>query len=165
MLKRASNDLPHRTPSKTMIFGAGAAVLGASLACLPLASPAFAQEGAKATIPDLASSEFAWLAQGVRWIDPPPGLGRGPIRQDPAHPFHGNQSGPGQVTHDIGNTKDPVLKPWAAKQMQDSNDEVLSGKRGLGFTAQGSCYPGGVPGQLLFPAEPSISSKLQRWCG
>jgi PAB1-binding protein PBP1 len=38
--------------------------------------------------------------------------------------------------------------------MQDSNDEVLSGKRGLGFTAQGSCYPGGVPGQLLFPAEP-----------
>jgi hypothetical protein len=154
MLKHASNNVPHRTLSKAMIFGPAAAVLGASLACFALASPAFAQDGAKATIPDLASNEFAWLAQGVRWIDPPPELGRGPIRQDPAHPFHGNQSGPGQVTHDIGNTKDPVLKPWAAKQMQDSNDEVLSGKRGLGFTAQGACYPGGVPGQLLFPAEP-----------
>jgi hypothetical protein len=52
MLKRASNDLPDRTLSKAMIFGTGAAVLGASLACLPdLTSPAFAQGGAKATIP------------------------------------------------------------------------------------------------------------------
>jgi hypothetical protein len=58
------------------------------------------------------------------------------------------------VTPDIGNTKDPVLKPWAAKQMQESNDEVLSGKRGLPFTAQNTCYPGGVPEQLLAPAEP-----------
>ena len=69
---------------------------------------------------------------------PPPGLGRGPIRQDPAYPFHGNRDGPGQVTPHIGYTKDPVLKPWAAKQMQESNDEVLSGKRGLPFSAQSS---------------------------
>ena len=81
MLKRASNDLPHRALSKAMMFGMAAAVLGASLACLALASPGFAQDGAKAAIPHLASSEFAWLAQGVRWLDPPPGLGRGPIRQ------------------------------------------------------------------------------------
>jgi hypothetical protein len=72
----------------------------------------------------------------------------------PAHPFHGNRDGPGQVTPHIGNTKDPVLKPWAAKQMQDSNDEVLAGKRGLPFSAQSSCYPGGVPEQLLTPAQP-----------
>jgi len=58
------------------------------------------------------------------------------------------------VLPDIGNTKDPVLKPWAAKQMQESNDEVLSGKRGLPFVAQSTCHPGGVPGQLLTPAEP-----------
>ena len=77
-----------------------------------------------------------------------------PIRQDPAYHFHSNVDGPGQVTHDIGNTKDPVLKPWAAKQMQESNDEVLSGKRGLPFVAQSTCHPGGVPGQLLTPAEP-----------
>jgi hypothetical protein len=105
-------------------------------------------------IPSLASAQFAWLALGVDWLDPPAGLGRGPIRQDPAYPFHGNRDGPGQVTPHIGNTKDPVLKPWAARQMQDSNDEVLSGKRGLPFSAQSTCYPGGVPGQLLTPAQP-----------
>ena len=47
---------------------------------------------------------------------------------------------PRQTLH-IGDTKDPVLKPWAAKQMQDSNDEVLTGKRGLPFSAQSFCYP------------------------
>src|SRR5258707_15712831 len=38
--------------------------------------------------------------------------------------------------------------------MQESNEEVLSGKRGLPFAAQSVCYPGGIPGQLLTPAEP-----------
>ncbi len=109
---------------------------------------------AKNEIPELASAEFAWLVLGVNWDDPPPGLGRGPIRQDPAHPFHGNRDGPGQVTPHIGNAKDPVLKPWAAKQMQESNEEVLSGRRGLPFAAQSACYPGGVPEQLLTPAQP-----------
>jgi hypothetical protein len=33
MLKHASNNVPHRTLSKAMIFGTAAAVLGASLAC------------------------------------------------------------------------------------------------------------------------------------
>ena len=117
---------------------------------------AFAQtpDSAKKQIPELASAEFAWLVLGVNWDDPPPGLGRGPIRQDPAHPFHGNRDGPGQVTPHLGNAKDPVLKPWAAKQMQESNEEVLSGKRALPFAAQSACYPGGVPEQLLTPAQP-----------
>ena len=91
---------------------------------------------------------------GVEWLDPPAGLGRGPVRQDPAYPYHGNRDGPGQVTPHIGDAKDPVLKPWAAKQMQASNDEVLTGKRGLPFSAQSFCYPGGVPEQLLTPAQP-----------
>ena len=47
-----------------------------------------------------------------------------------------------------------MLKPWAAAQMQASNEEVLSGKRQVPFAAQARCYPGGVPGQLLYPAEP-----------
>jgi hypothetical protein len=113
-----------------------------------------AQAPVKDQIPPLASTNSAWLALGVDWLDPPPGLGRGPIRQDPAYPFHGNRDGPGQVTPHIGNAKDPVLKPWASKQMQASNDEVLSGKRGLPFSAQSFCYPGGVPEQLLTPAQP-----------
>ncbi len=48
------------------------------------------------------------------------------------------------------NTKDPILKPWAAEQMQATNEEVLSGKRPLPFISQSRCWPGGVPGQLLF---------------
>jgi hypothetical protein len=154
MLQRASSGNPHRSLSMALLRGIAAAAVGAGVACLALAAPASAQDPAKVKIPELASSEFAWLARGVHWFDPPPGLGRGPIRQDPAYHFHSNVDGPGQVTHDIGNTKDPVLKPWAAKQMQDSNDEVLSGKRGLPFVAQSTCHPGGVPGQLLTPAEP-----------
>jgi len=113
-----------------------------------------AETAAAAKIPDLASIEFAWLALGVHWFDPPPGLGRGPIGQDPAYHYHSNVDGPGQVTPDIGDIKDPVLKAWAAKEMQESNEEVLSGRRGLPFAAQSVCYPGGVPGQLLTPAEP-----------
>jgi hypothetical protein len=142
------------------------AALGASLAAFAAgAARAQAQGPATGTIPALASAHFAWLVLGVDWLDPPPGLGRGPIRPDPAHPLHGNRDGPGQITPHIGNAKDPALKPWAAKQMQDSNDEVLSGRRGLPFSAQSTCYPGGVPEQLLTPAQPFyfIQTPRQVW--
>jgi hypothetical protein len=143
----------HRNRIAPRILISSAAALCASVA-LWAAPSAHAQTPPNDKIPDLASVSFAWLAAGVHWFDPPAELGRGPIRQDPAHHFHGNLDGPGQVTPDIGNVNDPVLKPWAAKQMQESNEEVLSGKRGLPFAAQSVCYPGGVPGQLLTPAEP-----------
>jgi hypothetical protein len=136
------------------LMSGAAAALCAGLILLATASVAAAQAAANDKIPNLASINFAWLAAGVHWFDPPAGLGRGPIKQDPAYPYHSNVDGPGQVTPDIGYTKDPVLKPWAAKEMQESNDEVLSGKRGLAFVAQSTWYPGGVPGQLLTPAEP-----------
>ena len=123
-----------------------------------------AQTPAKNGIPDLASSTFAWQAVAADWQDAPAGL-RGPIKPDPDHPFHGNLDGPGQVTLRIGNYKDPILKPWAAAQMRASNEEALSGKRGVPFAAQARCYPGGVPGQLLFPAEPFyfIQTPKQVW--
>ena len=133
---------------------ATATAICAGLALWAATLGASAQTSAVVKIPTLGSVNFAWLAAGVHWFDPPAGMGRGPIRQDPAYPFHGNLDGPGQVTPDIGFTKDPVLKPWAAKQMQESNEEVLTGKRGLPFVAQSTCHPGGVPGQLLTPAEP-----------
>ena len=152
MLKLASTIHRNRIASRIPI--ASAAALCASVALWAAAPSARAQIPANDKIPNLASVSFAWLAAGVHWFDPPAELGRGPIRQDSAHRFHGNLDGPGQVTPDIGNVKDPVLKPWAAKQMQESNEEVLTGKRGLPFAAQSVCYPGGVPGQLLTPAEP-----------
>jgi hypothetical protein len=150
MIRQASDRETGRSPCKRLLL---AAMLGAGVA-LSATVVASAQESAKPKVPMLGSVDFAWQAAGVHWFDPPPGLGRGPIRQDPAIPHHGNGDGPGQVTPDIGDTKDPVLKPWAAAQMQESNDEVLSGKRGLPFVAQATCHPGGVPGQLLTPAEP-----------
>jgi len=152
MLKLAFTVHHDRIASRILV--SSAAALCASVALWAAAPSACAQTPANDKIPNLASVSFAWLAAGVHWFDPPAELGRGPIRQDPAHYFHGNLDGPGQVTPDIGNVKDPVLKPWAAKQMQESNEEVLTGKRGLPFAAQSACYPGGVPGQLLTPAEP-----------
>src|ERR1700674_5707199 len=156
MLKLASNANRRRVPFMGLLQGAAAAAFGASVAIFAAGAPASAQAPSKeqAPIPALASIDFAWLASGVHWFDPPPGLGRGPIKQDPGYHYHSNVDGPGQVTPDIGYTKDPVLKPWAAAQMQASNEEVLSGKRGLPFVAQSTCHPGGVPGQLLTPAEP-----------
>jgi hypothetical protein len=134
--------------------------------CLGMAAvaPVSAQTPVK-DIPNLASTSFAWLS-GADWFDPPSGAGRGPIRQDPDYPYVGNVGARGrQVTVRLGNYKDPVLKPWAAKQMRESNDEVISGKRAVGFTAQSRCYPGGVPGQLLYPAEPMyfIQTPKQVW--
>jgi hypothetical protein len=132
-----------RVSFQRSLIAGGAAVL--------LAGVVLAQ--GTANVPELGSREFAWLATGADWTDPPPGNGHGPIKPDPAHPFRSNVQG-GQATLRIGDTKDPVLKPWAAKQMLASNEEALSGKRDVPFAAQARCYPGGVPGQLLYPAEP-----------
>jgi hypothetical protein len=159
MSKSTKPPCPPRGSRKPLLRLAATAALSTSLmafaATAALAQTRSEDHGpAEGKIPPLASSQFAWLVVGVDWFDPPPGMGRGPIKPDPAHPLHGNRDGPGQVTPHIGNARDPVLKPWAAKQMQESNEEVLSGKRGLPFSAQSACYPGGVPEQLLTPAQP-----------
>src|SRR5215470_6505393 len=149
---------PFTSVRRTLLSSTVIAALG--IASVAFASPASAQ----GKIPDLASSTFAWLSAGADWRDPPAGM-RGPIRHDPDYRYHGNLDGPGQVTVRLGNWKDPVLKPWAAAQMKASNEEVFSGKRQVPFAAQARCYPGGVPGQLLYPAEPFyfIQTPKQVW--
>jgi hypothetical protein len=143
---------PGRAWLKRVLLGAAAAAFGAGIA-LATSEPGSAQAAAKDKIPQLSGSDLGWISAGG-FLDPPSGAGHGPMKMDPAYPFHGNLDGPGRVTPAIAYTKDPVLKPWAAAQMQAANDEVLSGKRGLAFTAQSTCHPGGVPGQLLYPIEP-----------
>ena len=129
-------------------------VAAGGVAAVLIGGAVFAQTASsQSAIPALGSREFAFLAMGADWMDPPAASGHGPIKPDPEHPFRGNVQG-GQATLRIGNSKDPVLKPWAAKLMLDSNEEALSGKRDVPFAAQARCYPGGVPGQLLYPAEP-----------
>src|ERR1700674_5982084 len=108
-------------------------------------------------IPQFASANFGWQSNLEDWEDPPPGAGHGPIKNDPAYPFRNNAEGTrtgAGATKRITNTKDPVLKPWAAARIQATNDEILKGVRDIPFTAQSRCYPGGVPGQLLWPFEP-----------
>jgi hypothetical protein len=82
----------------------------------------------------------------------PPKSGVGPVTNDPAYPHVGNNQGQ-QPTERIADVSDPNLKPWAQAQMQKANDAILKDHK-VGFVAQSRCWPGGVPGQLLFPAEP-----------
>jgi len=138
-----------------LAFGACAAVFAGG--------GALAQTSGK--IPELASnpSVSSWVRvradgrnalYGDGWLDPPAGM-RGPIKTHPDHPLQGNNDRRGrQVTLAIGDHMDPILKPWAAEQMRQSNEEVLTGKRGMPFLATSRCYPGSVPGQLLWTTEP-----------
>ena len=138
---------------------------GVALTALALSLPASSAQEPKLDltvtkdgIPNLASTQFAWLAEAADWMDPPEGTpGHGRIKNDPDHPLLNNAQARRlgvQPTLRIGNYKDPVLKPWAAAAMKASNDEALSGKLDVPFAAQARCWPGGVPGQLLYPAEP-----------
>jgi hypothetical protein len=72
------------------------------------------------------------------------------ISFDPAYPQRlGNQRG---VMERMSDAENPNLKPWAQKLMRKYNQDVLNGHRA--FSSQSRCWPGGTPGQLLFPAEP-----------
>src|SRR5262249_13589865 len=44
----------------------------------------------------------------------------------------------------IADLTNPILKPWAIEQMKKANDDVRAGK--IPFTADSTCWPGGVPG-------------------
>jgi len=133
-------------------------------------APALAEDPGK--IPNLTTPvTSAWVPlninggiarYGTGWFDPPGGL-RGPIKQHPDHPLRGNDTG--RPTPALGNWKDPILKPWAAEKMRLSNEELLSGKVGIPFLPQSRCWPGGVPGQLLWTSDPFyfIQTPKQVW--
>src|ERR1700760_1591007 len=117
----------------------------AQTAVAPLPAPA------KSAMPSFLNlpSNIGWVRirtdgrnalYGDGWLDPPAGL-RGPIRDDPGHPLQGNvDRGAGrQVTLAMGNFADPILEPWAAEAMRQSNEEVLTGKRGMPFLATSRC--------------------------
>src|SRR5262249_51788000 len=140
-----SND----TSSARRLALAGCIIMGL-VATAEFASAA----GPNSVAPPLASANFGWQSNVADWRDPPSGHGHGPIKPDPAHPFTSNAEAARagtQPTKRIGNTKDPVLKPWAAAQMQASNDDALRSEMAIPFAAQARCYPGGVPGRLLYP--------------
>ena len=119
--------------------------------------PSFSVAGpVEDTIPQLGSGGSGWNANFWDFqLDPPPGSGHGPMKTDPKYPYTSQCQNGGCVAGrdyrpPIVDTKDPILKPWAAAQMQATNQDVLSGKMAIPFTSQARCWPGGVPGQLLF---------------
>ena len=130
--------------------GAVAALIAAATGVVPVA--------ADEKIPDFASANYGWESDVADWQEPPAGTpGHGPIRNDPAHPFVSNAEANRrgiQPTMRVGDTKDPILKPWAAKAMEATNIEALEHKVDVPFAAQARCWPGGVPGQSLYPFEP-----------
>jgi hypothetical protein len=103
------------------------------------------------SVPNLASTAYGFQLTGGTDFHPVEGAAVGPITFDPEHPHVGNNEG-GQPTERVADLSNPNLKPFAVEVMKTHNDAVLNGKRG--FVAQSRCWPGGGPGQLLFPAEP-----------
>ena len=137
-----------------LLLGGVFAALIAGAELIPMAAGAAADD----KIPAFASANYGWQSNVADWQEPTsPYTGHGPLKNDPAHPFVSNAEAGRlgiQPTLRIGNTKDPILKPWAAKQMEATNVEALEGKVDVPFAAQARCWPGGVPGQLLYPFEP-----------
>ena len=119
MLERVFDGIAGRPECKPLWRSAVAQAFGAGVTWLALAAPAIAQQSMKVEIPALASIDFAWQAVGSIGSIRRRAWAAGRSGRIPAYPYHGNLDGPGQVTPDIGDTKDPVLKPWAAKQMRE----------------------------------------------
>src|SRR4051794_31937447 len=86
-----------RTALKTIWSGGIALAVCAAIAGFAVNSPASAQS----KIPALGTPGVGWLG-GAEWRDPPKGM-RGPIRNDPAFPYRGNNDGLGQPTVRMGN--------------------------------------------------------------
>ena len=128
---------------KSLLCGAA---LAACLA-LGIAVGAGAQEAA---IPNFSFTDSGWLLNGGIDFRPIPGK-LAPVSFDPAYPQvgQGNQRG---VMERMSDAENANLKPWAKEVMRKYNQDVLNGHRA--FSSQSRCWPGGTPGQLLFPAEP-----------
>jgi hypothetical protein len=109
-----------------------------------------ADAGAQENIPNFTSITSGWLLNGGIDFRPVEGK-QPPIAHDPAYPpaGPGNQRG---VMERMGDAENANLTDWAKGIMRKYNKDVLDGHRA--FSSQSRCWPGGVPGQLLFPAEP-----------
>jgi hypothetical protein len=130
--------------------GVGIAVL--VFGATAFSAPAVQSAKSGTAIPDFSQGNTAgWVSVGADWL--PPASGPGPVGFDSAHPFVGNNDRQGrQATPRIGNAQNPILQPWTAAAVKKANDEVLAGK--VGFEAMSTCWPAGVPGIMLFTAEP-----------
>jgi hypothetical protein len=119
-----------------------ATILCAALLALACITSALA---AQTPTPNFApDSETGWVparAEGDDFISPK--NGPGPVVADKNTPYVPNNPRT-QPTYRIADLTNPILKPWAIEQMKRANEEVRAGK--VPFTADSTCWPGGVPG-------------------
>jgi hypothetical protein len=128
-----------------------AAVLLGGILCAATAlypSAGFAQ--ANAPVPNFSiDRDTGWFPVGDDFLPPP--SGPGPVTFDKRHPYVDNVTARRthqQPTYRVADLGNPILQPWAVEQMRKANDEVLAGK--VPFRPRESCYPGGVPGFLVY---------------
>jgi hypothetical protein len=99
-------------------------------------------------IPDFSSHQMTWvLINGTAFFRAPGDTGPGPIMQ------RGKEYEHDDVPR-IAETNNPILQPWAKKLMDEANAKVLAG--GIPYYPTSRCWPGGVPGLLLYPGEPVV---------
>jgi hypothetical protein len=126
-----------------------AAALAGLVTSTALWSPSAAAQPNVAAPNLYVDSETGWLPVGDDFLPPP--SGPGPVTFDKRHPYVDNgaarRTGT-QPTYRVADLGNPILQPWAAEQMRKANDEVLAGK--VPFRPRESCYPGGVPGFLVY---------------
>jgi len=96
-------------------------------------------------IPQLESASVGWSKVADDFQ--PPASGPGPVTYAKDHPYVPNNDEGRQVTFRIADLTNPILKPWAIKEMREQNELAAAGKRA--FEARASCRPGGVPGFLV----------------
>jgi hypothetical protein len=122
----------------SLLFGAGAAVLGASLV-------AGAAAQTPSAIPNFAADGQSWRTRGGEIFIPIPGA-PSPTGNDMSHPYIHNvdaQRLGTQPTFRISDLTNPNIKQWAKDIMKKDNEEVLAGK--IAYTPGSSCRPYGVP--------------------
>src|ERR1700704_3592351 len=115
-----------KEPRAARVAVLASGIFAASIAAAARIPAAVAEPPGKDAIPHLADHNFGWQTNVGDWQEPPPGLGHGPIKNDPAYPYISNAEGGRtgqQPTIRIADVKDPILKPWAAAQMKASNEE------------------------------------------
>jgi hypothetical protein len=133
----------------------------AAFACAVVALwPALAAE--TSAIPNFGmDSRVGWIAGVPGSNEPlgddflPPPSGPGPVVSDKDHPYIDNQyavrTGK-QPTFHVADLSNPILQPWVREELRKINKRVLAGE--AVFTPKERCWPIGVPGWLLYPAQP-----------
>ena len=133
-----------------------AAALGGLLCAGAALSPSAGLTEPRAPIPDFSIDAYTgWQPVGDELLPPP--SGPGPVTFDKRHPYVDNPTARRthqQPTYRVADLGNPILQPWTAEQMRKANEEVLAGK--VPFRPRESCYPGGVPGFLVYNLESAM---------